>query len=70
MAAQRYTTTCPTCGRTGQFTANGTQRWPAAVAAAHGLPTTITLWTCPHCHSTLSEIELNDPTRRRPPTRR
>jgi hypothetical protein len=50
--------TCPTCHRSGPFKDNGKQRWPRAVAAAHGLPAVITLWTCPYCRTTLCKTEL------------
>ncbi len=50
--------TCPSCGKHGRFTHSGVQHWPQAVAAAHNLPPVIHLWTCPHCHSTLSEVVL------------
>lgn len=49
---------CPTCHQTGQFQMSGKQEWPRAVADAHGLPTEITLWSCPHCHTTLCEMDL------------
>lgn len=57
---------CPACRQAGQFQHNGDQRWPPAVAAAHSLPPTIALWTCPHCRTTLSETALLPPASRRP----
>lgn len=59
---------CPTCERRGRFQAAGEQHWPDEVAEAHGVPATITLWTCPHCGTTISELDLRPffgPRRRR-----
>ncbi len=50
--------TCPTCRRSGRFQACGKQQWPHAVADAHGLATEIALWSCPHCHTTICEMDL------------
>lgn len=49
---------CPTCHRKGAFTFSGTQQWPEVVASSVGMPRVLTLWTCPHCHTTLSDLEL------------
>ena len=49
---------CPSCRQPGEFQDSGQQRWPRAVAAAHGLPPVITLWTCPHCGTTVCETDL------------
>ncbi len=51
-------TECPTCGALGKFHHVGEQHWPAAVAKATGLPETVQLYTCDHCHTTLIEQEL------------
>jgi hypothetical protein len=52
---------CPGCQQYGKFTSEGEQHWPADIAAAHGLPAVIPLWTCPHCHTTISETEFSTP---------
>jgi transcription elongation factor Elf1 len=57
-AMQTRYATCPSCGHQGRFRCNGKQHWPREVAAKHGLPPVITLWTCPHCLSTVSEVAL------------
>ncbi len=49
---------CPTCWYAGHFQYSGQQRWPPTVARLHGLPAVMNLWTCPNCHSTLSEAAL------------
>jgi ribosomal protein S27AE len=49
---------CPACEQTVLFYANGQQRWPQAVADAHGLPAVIDLWTCPNCGTTRSDPDL------------
>lgn len=49
---------CPSCQRKGWFEYSGVQHWSERVAAACGLPSTMRLWTCEYCHSTLSEISL------------
>jgi len=50
--------TCPNCRQTGDFRFSGEQQWPRDVAAVLGLPAVIPLWTCPHCRTTVSELEL------------
>ena len=49
---------CPTCQKKGIFHCTGTQEWPRIVAEAHGLPTRMTLWTCPNCHTTVTDNTL------------
>jgi len=49
---------CPSCRQVGQFTYLGKQEYPKQVAEAAGLPTTIHLWTCPNCLTTVNEIDL------------
>lgn len=36
----------------------GEQHWPPEIAAKFGLPAVILLWSCPHCHTTVSEPDL------------
>jgi hypothetical protein len=50
---------CPTCGCSGEFEFSGTQRWPAEVARRLNLPSTIHLWTCLVCETTICEQELH-----------
>lgn len=70
--SQLRTAICPSCQRTGQFQFSGNQQCPAEVAARLGLPTIIPLWTCPACHSTISEPDLKPGGEREklPPTNR
>lgn len=56
--SHQKTAICPSCHQSGQFRFNGNQRWPAEVAARLGMPTVIGLWTCPACHTTVSEMDL------------
>jgi hypothetical protein len=49
---------CPTCQKKGWFQYSGVQHWSEVVASACGLPVSMRLWTCEHCHSTLSEASL------------
>lgn len=49
---------CPSCGKHGWFSFRGVQRWSEAIAAACGLPATMHLWNCEHCHTTLCEPNL------------
>ncbi len=49
---------CPSCEHHSRFTYNGEQRWPAHVAKAVGLPEVQTLWSCGHCHTTVSDVDL------------
>lgn len=51
--------TCPSCGTYTVFTYVGKQIWPERIAKAAGVPSTMRLWECSHCHTTLSETELN-----------
>ena len=49
---------CPSCGHHGRFTYNGEQHWPKEIADKLGMPADIKLWSCNHCGSTISEIDL------------
>lgn len=49
---------CPSCQRIGVFEKAGEQRWPAHIAQAQGVPQVLSLYTCAHCGTTLSEPEL------------
>jgi hypothetical protein len=49
---------CPSCQSKGRFVWLGEQRWPEAVARKLGVPNPVGLWSCPHCHTTVSEIAL------------
>lgn len=55
---------CPSCHCEGYFVWLGEQRWPEAVARRLGVPSVITLWSCPHCSTTVSETALIEPTDR------
>jgi len=52
------TATCPTCRCRGEFEYLGEQHWPEEIAAKFNLPAVILLWSCPCCHTTVSESEL------------
>jgi len=52
-------TQCPTCGEHSQFNHIGEQTWSEAVAEKLGVPTTINLYDCNHCHTTLTDVQLN-----------
>jgi hypothetical protein len=58
MKSQRMFATCPSCHKRARFHFAGHQHWPPEIAAAHGLPAVIALWTCPFCQTTLSETAL------------
>jgi Zn finger protein HypA/HybF involved in hydrogenase expression len=49
---------CPTCEERATFIYRGKQIFPEVVAKKLGLPTDIHLWSCSHCHSTISHIDL------------
>lgn len=49
---------CPSCQKMGWFEFRGVQRWSENVAAACGQPSTMRLWTCESCQSTLTEANL------------
>ncbi|MFQ3536548.1 MAG: hypothetical protein SNJ58_11785 [Aggregatilineales bacterium] len=53
--------TCPSCHRRGRFTWLGEQRWPEAVARKLGVPSLTTLWSCPHCATTIGQAALIEP---------
>jgi hypothetical protein len=56
--AQKRLAMCPTCKQSGEFEYLGEQRWPPEIAHKLGLPETIVLWSCPWCHTTVSEPDL------------
>jgi hypothetical protein len=49
---------CPTCEQYVTFAYLGKQTFPEAVAEKLGLPSDIHLWSCSHCHSTISHVDL------------
>lgn len=59
--SQTRSATCPTCHHTVSFEFAYVQHWPKRVADALDLPTKMYYWHCPHCQSTLSELELLPP---------
>jgi len=50
--------TCPSCGFSGTFPFLGDQTWPPAIAEKLGFPARLALWTCPMCHTTISDPNL------------
>jgi hypothetical protein len=56
--ATRRLATCPTCMSSVEFILLGEQTWPADIAEKLGLPPIITLWSCSHCLTTVSEPDL------------
>lgn len=48
---------CPSCNTHSVFTFLGVQHWPVRVAQMMGTKTSIKLWQCGHCSSTISDIE-------------
>lgn len=50
--------TCPSCGARARFIQIGEQSWPERVAKAVGMPTTVQLWNCAACHTTLLHPSL------------
>lgn len=57
--ADAKTAVCPTCGHHSEFVLCGVQEWPARVAEAAGLPTTMSVWSCKSCETTLLEPNLH-----------
>lgn len=56
---QTRTAVCRSCGCEGNFTFAGTQEIPPHVAHKMGMELErFTLWNCPHCGTTLSEMSL------------
>jgi hypothetical protein len=51
-------TACPSCQKTGTFIHIGSQTWPEAVARKLNLPTVIQVYCCEHCHTSLTEVQL------------
>ena len=58
MLPEHRLATCPTCKHNGKFEYLGVQHWPPELARQVGLPSTIVLWSCSHCHTTISEPNL------------
>ncbi len=50
--------TCPSCHTYIAFQYLGEQHWPEDVAAAAGIETVVHMWRCTHCHTTMTETEL------------
>lgn len=51
-------TDCPSCQKIGHFEHIGSQKWPEAVARKLNLPTVIEVYRCEHCHTSLTEVQL------------
>lgn len=49
---------CTSCEQAATFQYRGDQTFPQAVADQLGLPAVIHLWSCGHCHSTISHVDL------------
>jgi hypothetical protein len=47
--------TCPTCHQDTQFAFVGEQHWPPRVAEKLGMSPLVHLWSCGHCHTTITE---------------
>jgi len=58
MLPEKRLATCPTCKHTGKFDYLGEQHWPPELARKSSLPSIIVLWSCSHCHTTISEPNL------------
>jgi hypothetical protein len=58
---KRILAICPSCRHQGYFAWLGDQRWPEAVAQRLGVPSVVSLWSCPHCSTTVSELALVEP---------
>src|SRR5687768_2198001 len=54
-----FSARCPSCNAWSTFRAVGEQHWPLEVARLTGLPSTIRLYVCYNCGSTISEQNLN-----------
>lgn len=50
---------CPSCGQTAPFEYCGVQQFPPHIASLTNLPSTLYLFTCCACGSTLSHIDLD-----------
>jgi hypothetical protein len=61
LLTKRILATCPSCRRQGYFVWLGDQCWPEPVARRLGVPSVMSLWSCPHCSTTVSEQALIDP---------
>jgi hypothetical protein len=57
--AETRTAVCPTCGDQSDFSLCGIQEWPVQVAEKAGLPTTMSVWSCTACETTLLEPNLH-----------
>jgi hypothetical protein len=53
--SQPHYALCPSCQEWTEFTFLGVQRWPEAVARLHGLPSTLMLYNCACCQTTISQ---------------
>lgn len=51
-------TECPTCGKMSEFHYLGEQEWSPAVAKRLGIPEIVHLYSCEHCHTTLTHLDL------------
>lgn len=51
---------CPSCGRRNRFSYVGEQEWPPRLVKLRGGHVAFGLWTCAHCHTTVSEFSLRD----------
>ena len=58
-AVETRTAVCPACGNQTELSLCGVQEWPARVAEAAGLPTTMSVWNCTACETTLLEPNLH-----------
>jgi hypothetical protein len=56
---EEVVTYCPSCGCHATFDYCGVQRFPERAAALANLPTSLHLFTCRACGSTLSHIDLD-----------
>lgn len=55
---QSIHTTCPSCGEHTVFHHAGEQHWSEAIAKKLNLPSIIQLYSCKHCQTTLTHIQL------------
>jgi hypothetical protein len=65
LLTKRILATCPSCRRQGYFVWLGDQCWPEPVARRLGVPSVMSLWSCPHCSTTVSELALIEPSDQR-----
>lgn len=50
--------TCPACKQHVSFESVGVQHWPVEICRKYGIPTSVTLWHCSHCKTTVSGESL------------